>query len=239
MNGPSLNARRAYGACCLVSLAMIAVALRRWAAVEVRTDLGELVLLIFVGAVWLLVATLFFPWLGLSVRDDAVERRNGAALVALCGAEVGAAILYAGGNLGEGPSYWNNVFSVAVATGGWVGLWVLLDLGGRVSISITEERDLAAGLRLCGFLLASGLVLGRAVAGDWHSEAATLHDLARDGWPVAGLCALAVVVERFARPRPARPFPPWRLFGLLPALFYLGVALVWLGHLGRWEGMPR
>src|SRR5262249_25610457 len=45
-----------------------------------------------------------------------------------------------------------------------------MELGAKVSISIAEERDLASGLRMCGFLLGSGLILGRAEAGDWDPD---------------------------------------------------------------------
>jgi len=37
-------------------------------------------------------------------------------------------------------------------------------IGGDVSVSITEDADLASGLRLSGFLLSIALVLSRAVA---------------------------------------------------------------------------
>ncbi len=52
-------------------------------------------------------------------------------------------------------------------------------MGGKVSVSIVEERDLASGIRTGGLFIAVGLVLGRAVAGDWVSESATLRDFFR------------------------------------------------------------
>ncbi len=216
---------------------MIAVALHLWGAAEIRADGSEVFWLTFAGAVWLILLTRLFAWFGLDFRDDAVERRNAAALVALCGAVMAVAVIYAGGSIGEGPSYFNNVFSAGLATLVLFVLWILLEIGANVSLSIAEERDLASGLRMCGFLLASGLLLGRAVAGDWHSENATLHDFVHDGWPAAALCAIALAVERFARPSRRRPFPPWPGYGLIPALFYLAVAVAWLRHLGAWEGM--
>jgi uncharacterized membrane protein YjfL (UPF0719 family) len=230
--------RWVFGVCVAASLIMIALALHLWGAAEIRADGGEVFWLTFVGAIWLMVATRLFAWFGLNFRDDAVERKNVAALVALCGALMAVAIIYAGGSIGEGPSYMNNVFSAGLGTVGLFMLWILLELGANVSMSIAEERDLASGLRMCGFLLATGLVLGRAVAGDWHSEAATLHDFVHDGWPAVILCVIALVVERFARPSRHRPFPPWPRYGLIPALFYLALAIAWLWHLGAWEGMP-
>jgi uncharacterized membrane protein YjfL (UPF0719 family) len=225
--------------CVAASLMMIASALHLWGAAEIRSDTSEVCFLTFVGAVWLIFSTKLFSWLGLSFHDDVVERRNPAALVALCGALMSVGVIYAGGSLGEGPSYFNNFFSAALGTVGLLLLWILIELGANVSRSITEERDLASGIRICGFLLATGLLLGRAVAGDWHSEAATVRDLIHDGWPAMVLCVFAVVIEGFVRPSRRRPFPPWSSHGLLPALIYLAFAGAWLWHLGAWEGMQR
>jgi hypothetical protein len=115
----------------------------------------------------------------------------------------------------------------------------VLELGGRVSASIAEERDVASGLRFGGFLLAAGLILGRAVAGNWHSELATLQDFLHDGWPAIPLCIPAVLIERMLRPSRTRPFPGWGGCGLLPAVIYFGIACAWIFHLGPWEGKPK
>ena len=233
------SVRWAFGFCVAASLIMVAFTLHLWGAAEVRANASDVFFLTFVGAVWLVLATKLFSWLGLSFRDDAVERRNIAVLTALCGAVPAVALTYIGGSLGEGPSYWNNVFSASLGTVGLLGVWLLLELGAKVSVSIAEERDFASGLRMCGFLLAIGLVLGRAAAGDWHSESATVRDFIRDGWPATILWVIALVIERLLRPSRRRPFPAWPSCGLLPALFYLALAAAWLWHLGAWEGMPR
>src|SRR5437660_1146041 len=217
----SRSMRWRFGVCVAASLMMTAVALHLWGATEIRANAGEVLFLTFGGAVWLTVATKLFPWLGLSFRDDAVERRNIAALAALCGAVTAVAIIYAGGSLGEGPSFMNNFFSATVGTAGWFALWILLESGARVSRSVAEERNLASGLRLGGFLLAIGLMLGRAAAGNWHSEAATIQGIIHDGWPAAVLWGIALLVEWFARPSRRCPFPSWTGFGLLPAFLYL------------------
>jgi uncharacterized membrane protein YjfL (UPF0719 family) len=213
--------------------------LHLWGPSEIRANSGEVAFLTIAAAAWLLLATKLFSWLGLSFHDDVVERKNVAALVALCGALIALALIYAGGSIGEGPSYLNNVFSAGLGTVGMIALWVMLELGAKVSLSITEERDLASGLRLAVLLLATGLVLGRAVAGDWHSEEATFRDFIRDGWPTIILWGMALLIERFARPSRRRPLPPWPIFGLVPALLYLTIAGAWLLHLGAWEGIPK
>lgn len=228
-----------FGVCAVVSLIMVAVALHFWGAEEIRAEPGEVFFLTFAGALWFVVATRLFAWLGLSFHDDVAERGNVAALAALGGALMAVAIIYIGGSIGEGPSYLNNVFCAGLGTAGLFVLWILLELGGKVSMSIAEERDLASGLRLGGFLLAAGLVLGRAAAGNWYSMAATIQDFFHDAWPAAVLCVVALLVERFARPIRHCPFPPWPGYGLLPASIYLVLAGAWLWHLGAWEGMPK
>jgi hypothetical protein len=233
----SSNARWIFGVCSAANLLMIAAGLSLWAAAEVRANVGDILFVTIGGAVWLAVANNLFSWLGLSFRDDAVERGNVSALVTLCGALTAMALLYVGGSIGEGPSYWNNLFSMGIAAAGFFVLWLLLELIGGVSKSITEERDLASGVRVCGILIAIGLVLGRAVAGDWHSETATIHDFIRDGWAAIILWALAAGLEIWLRPSRLRPFPGWAASGLLPALLYLALAAGWLLHLGPWEGM--
>jgi len=224
--------------CIATSVVLIAAGLWSWGAVEVRGHFQPVFFLTFLGFIWLIFSLHRFPWLGLCIRDDVIERRNPAALAALSGATFAVAIDYVAGNFGEGPSYSNNIFSAGLGTVGLFMLWLVFELGGRASVSIAEERDLASGIRLCGFLLAAGVILGRAVAGDWHSESATVHDFFRDGWPGAVLCLVATILERFVRPMRERPFPSWLSYGLWPALIYVAVATAWVCHLGRWEGMP-
>jgi uncharacterized membrane protein YjfL (UPF0719 family) len=224
--------------CLSAGILLIALGLWHWGAVEVRGHFEQVFLLTLLGVVWLIVSLHLFPWLGLCIADDVIERRNPAALAGLFGGILGLALIYLGGSLGEGPSYWNNVFSAGLGTFGFFLLWFLSELFGRISNSIAEERDFAAGIRLCGFLLAEGLMLGRAVAGNWHSEWATVHDFLRDGWPAAALCLFGTWVEWPARPNRKSPVRPWFSFGLGPAFVYVAIASAWIYHLGRWEGMP-
>lgn len=226
-------------ACYLASILVISFALWRWGAAEVRGHLGEVLGLTIFGIFWLIVCLHLFSWFGLCIGDDALERRNPAALIGCIGATLAVAFIYAAGNFGEGPSYWNNVFSEGVGTLGFFALWLGLEIGGRVSRTIAEERDIAGGIRFGAFAIAAGLILARAIAGDWHSAQNTVHDFVRDGWPAAVLMLFAAAVERLLRPNRAHPVRPWISCGLLPAIIYLVCACVWLVHLGRWEGMPR
>ena len=92
------KARWVFGVCVVVSLLFVAMALHLWGAAEIRADSSEVIFLTFACALWLVVMAKLFPWFGLSLRDDAVERKNdrgvGRALwrdcrsgVALCGRE--------------------------------------------------------------------------------------------------------------------------------------------------------
>lgn len=218
---------------------MIANALARWGAKEIREEGGARVFLTLAGTVYLLFCICFFKWMGIGLREDAVERRNTGALLTLGAALIATALIYIGGSVGEGPSYLENVFSVGLALAAFFVIWILLEVSARISMSIAEERDLASGIRVGGFLLAVGLILARAVAGDWHSSDATIHDFFRDGWPAAAVFGVALVAELLMRPNRHLRVPPWPLFGLVPALLYLAIAGVWLRHLGAWEGMSR
>jgi len=229
----------AFYLCAVAALTFVAVTLEFWGAAEIRATVSEVFFLTLMAAVWLILATKLFPWMGLSLRDDAVERKNVSALIALCGAVLALGIIYAGANLGEGPSFTNNFFCDVIGSASFFLLWFLLELFGKVSRSIAEDRDLATGLRTCGLFLAFGLIIGRALAGDWHSKTATVQEFIRDGWPAAILLVLALIVEPFARPNRRQPFPPWPAYGLLPAAVYISLSAVWLWHLGAWEGMPK
>lgn len=220
-------------------MALIAAALWFWGAKEVRGHYEEVSFLTAIGAFWLVLAHALYPWFGLSVRDDALERNNPAALIALSCALLSTAFTFAAGNLGEGPSYWENIFSAGLATAGLFVLWIALELGSRVSVSIAEERDLASGLRFGGLLLAWGLIFGRAATGNWHSCAQTTNDFLRDGWIAIILFLIALLLEWFLRPSRIRPFPSRLVCGVIPALIYFAAAMAWVLHLGRWEGMPQ
>jgi hypothetical protein len=184
---------------------------------------------------WMMLGAQLFPFLGISIREDVVEQGNWAATVALSGGMLGVLLAYAGGNIGEGPTIWTTILPCLLASAGLMIAWFLVELGSRVSLAITEEHDNASGWRLAAFLVSSGLILGRAVAGDWQSTAATIRDLASQGWPVFALALVAILVERTLQPTLKRPELSVRKCGWLPGLVYLGIAVVVLIKLGRWK----
>lgn len=223
----------------LVSLSLMLWVTWRWSAKEIRGGQSYSWLVMAMGGAWLIAWGQMFPCLGVSVRDDACERANPAAVATLCGAVLGVTLVFCAANTGEGPSVWNNVFSALAGGMIWFGLWFILETTTQVSRAVTEDRDVPSGLRLGGFLLALGLVLGRALAGNWHSAAVTISDLLRDGWPSVILLILATVAEQILKPTPDRPHPSPLTRGVPVALLFVGLALAWVVHLGWWEGVPR
>jgi hypothetical protein len=216
----------------LAGVAIIIVVLFTWSASDVRNDPAYLAMYTLLGLAWLRIGELFFVLAGISSRDDVVERRNAAAVPAIGGALVAIACCYAGGNVGEGPGWWVVVFSAALSTAALVITWIVYNQTTGIFETVTIDRDRAAGIRLGGFLVACGLVLGRAVAGNWVGAGQTLADFARLGWPVVPLLGAAIALERTAQPTPERPDVPVLAFGLAPAAMFIIAAaayLVWLG----------
>lgn len=227
------------GFAVLVSLVVLAAVTWFWTAKEIRHGKPYTWLVLAMGGAWLTMCGALFRWVGLSVREDACERRNQAAAFAVSGGLVGAMLIFCGANTGEGPSFWNNVFSALLGGAVWFASWLALEGATKVSHSITEDRDLATGIRLGAFLAAEGLILGRALSGDWHSVQATTRDFLRDGWPAIALLVLAAIFERALRPSAAHPFPAWPSRGAPAAVLYLAAAAAWVLKLGWWEGISQ
>ncbi len=210
----------------LLSAAVLFLVLKGAAADDVRNDSAYMTLYFLLGMAWVGVSLRCLPLLGLSVRDDVLERGNAGASYAVAGAMLAITLCYAGGNVGNGPGWWVVVFSAALATAALFVAWFLFESMAWISDVITIDRDTSAGIRLGGLLVACGAIFGRAVAGDWVSAAATVGDFASVAWFALVLVALAALVERAARPTPERPTSPTFAFGLVPAVLYI-VAAVW------------
>ena len=207
----------------VVCLALLCAVLRLWAADDVRNSGLYTTFYMVAGAAWVgLVAPLYGFW-GISPRDDAVERQNPAAAFATLGALAGVTFCFAGGNVGNGPGWWVVVFSAALATGVLLGLWALVEWWTGISESVTVERAAGAGLRLGGFLAGTGLILGRSVAGDWVSAAATVRDFVGMAGPVLPLAVAAVLIERLLPLDESAP-TEGSVTGLLLGVAYVAVS---------------
>ncbi len=217
----------------VAAVALFAV-LRFWASADVRDDGRYLAFYLAMGLAWVGIFAAVLPLLGINLRDDAVERANRAASYAAAAAVVALMLCFAGANIGDGPGWWVVVFCAALSTGGLIVLWLLVGEAGRGVEAIVVDRDEASALRLAGFLVASGLVLGRAAAGDWKSAEAAVADFATAAWPLVILAACAIAIDRVARPTPENPRPSPAAAGVIPAAVYVAAAAVYIAMLGPW-----
>jgi hypothetical protein len=209
-------------------LALLVPVLHHWAAADVRAHDEYVVLFVFVAAATLGIVAVAMPLLGLSVRDDAVERSNGAAAVAACGALLAVTLCCAGSNVGEGPTIWETIVPGVAAVAALLAAWAVYATASGAMGAITIDRDVASAVRLAGLLVAVGLILGRAVAGDYHSVDETGASFVQVGAPAVFWVAAAVIVHRRFRPTPQRPAPSIEPYGLAPAAAYVLAAVVYV-----------
>ncbi|MBK8027372.1 MAG: hypothetical protein IPK19_39775 [Chloroflexi bacterium] len=212
----------------LVCAAIIFGILYAYSASDVQSDATYLFLYFALGLAWIGIGEWFFRMLGISAIFDVLERANPAAFFAVTGAFVGLAICYSGGNIGEGPGPEAVFYAAGLASIAYGAVWWAYSTITQIDYAVTMHRDLASGVRLGGFLLAAGMILGRAAAGNWVSYAATLGDMIRFGSPVLLLLLFALGIERLAHPTAEMPNRPVLQFGVLPALIFVTGALIWL-----------
>ncbi len=107
----------------LVCLILILAVLTKLASTTVRSNALYIGFYLLVGAGWLGgVTTLIFPFLGISARDDVLERGNRSASWALTGALTGASCSFAGANVGNGPGVEAVLFSAVLSSTLFIGL---------------------------------------------------------------------------------------------------------------------
>lgn len=120
----------------------------------------------FYMALWLGCSGLWnflAPYFGLNLRDDALERGNLAAALAVVGGLLGVTLIYAGANIGEGPGWWVVIFCAALGAVAMTVLWVIANACTGICDAITIDRDVASGLRAAAFFIATGAIFGRAL----------------------------------------------------------------------------
>lgn len=219
----------------LLSLGVLFSVLMRFASSDVRESGIYLLFYCLMGVAWLGLSVLLLPILGLSRRDDVLERGNAAAGWAVGGAMLGITLCFAGGNIGDGPGWWVVAFCAALSTLGLLLLWVCLDLITGAADAISVERDVASGIRAAGFFVGAGLILGRAVAGDWTTAGAAARDFLTVGWPACIVLAVAAAGQRVLRPTASQPQRPPLTAGLLPGLAFVALGVLILSVLGWWK----
>ena len=214
-------------------LALLHVFLRRYADAGVRDSTLYLTFYLAFGAAWTGVCASVFSMLGLSLRDDVLERANPAARLAAFSAIFAAAFCFAGSNIGDGPGWWVVLFCAALASGTLVLIWVLIGTFSSIRTRIILERDLTAARRLAGLLLACGVVLGRAAAGDWTTAGAAFTDFVQAARPAGVLLVIALLAEHLLPRATGRsdgfPGTGWPVMAL-----YLGLGAYAVHGLGPW-----
>ena len=173
----------------VVLLGALTLALRAFAAREVREQGGYLQFFVFLGLIWLVATLKALAWLGISLVDDVVERENTAAGCAVGGAMIAGTICYAFSNFGEGETIWTTLGPAALGFVACMALWAAYQRLSGASDAIAIDRDLLSGLRFAGMAIGSSLIIGRAMAGDYVSVEATFRDLWQQGWPALALVA--------------------------------------------------
>jgi hypothetical protein len=214
-------------ACGIVLFAM----LKTLAAHDVRDDGRYLAFYMLMGAAWVGLMVVAFPWFGLSARDDIAERKNLAATIMFGGAVLGATLAFGQANIGDGPGWWCVVFAAILSSLAWLAAWGVLEKLAFVSDSVTVDRDNATGLRVAALLAMLGLLCGRGAAGDWTSASQTVIEFAA-AWPAVPLLAAGIFIERRLRPGVLQGFGSITLHGIAPAALYLAGALAGLAAVG-------
>ena len=152
---------------------------------------------VLLGFAWMYLSVFLFTYFfDLSWKDDILNNCNKSALIAFSGGFLGLALIYAGANIGDGPGWWCVVFAGGLGLVSWIVFTVILHITARVFERITVERDVGCGIRTGSFLLAIGIILARASAGDWTSASMTVVEFL-DGWPAVLLTLCAIGIERF------------------------------------------
>lgn len=216
-----------------LSAALLFGILTRYASHDVRDDALYLGLYLIMGGAIAAVGVLILDRLGLSLRDDVIERRNPAACVAWSGALTGLVLAYAGANIGDGPGWWVVVYCSGLSVGSLLLGWLLLDRFGQVGEAIVVERDLSTGARVAGWFVGAGLIFGRGAAGDWTTASAAARDFARHGAWALALTVVVAITEAVLNHAP-RPDRPWFVRGVPLGLTWLGLGVAYLETAGRW-----
>jgi len=205
----------------IANIAILFYVLRTLASHDVINDGKYIFMYLMMGLAWVGFFQLHTGFVGVSYRDDAVERGNFPACIISCAAQTGLTFCFAGGNIGNGPGWWVVVLCAMISTGALFAAWWVVEQGGHLSESITIGRDPASALRASGWIIGLGLLFGRGVAGDWVSFNATLADFGPYALYGLLVATIAFVIEILARPSIRNPHPSMILAGFLPGSLFL------------------
>jgi len=211
----------------LCGIFLLAV-LAQMSSSDVRSDPEIVVQYWALGLVWIGATQWAFAFLGVSTRDDVIERRNPAAAIVSAGQLIAATCCFAGANIGDGPGIEVVLFCAALSTFSLVLLWVVFDRIAWIGDTITIERNLFAGIRGAGWLVATGIVLGGGIAGDWSSASRTLVEFGAYAWPAAALTAAAAFLELRLRKSPSNGWTNQFPVSAAIAIGYVALAILYV-----------
>lgn len=160
---------------------------------------------------------------------DISQRGNRAAGVFVVLAMIGAGFAFAGANIGDGPGFHVVLFCAALSYGAMFLLLLAHVAIGRGAYRILVEQDLGAALRTGAMVVACGICLGRAVAGDWNGAESAVADFVHRSWPALGLCATDIVVTRTFRGNGSAAATA---LGAIAGLVYIGAAVAYVRDVG-------
>lgn len=180
----------------VVSLVIILFTLKVLASFDVIDNSIFILFYILLGYAWLSLGLFMVSYFfDLSWIDDVININNKAALFALVGIFLGLTAIYCGANIGDGPGWWCVIFAGGLGLVSWFVLGFIVNYITDVFERVTIERDVYCGIRLGCYLLASGVILGRASGGDWTSFSMTIVEFIY-GWPVIPLTILMIIIEK-------------------------------------------
>jgi hypothetical protein len=183
----------------VVLILVLGQALEAGAAAEVRGSGGYELMFVSLGAVYLAATVKALAWFGISAAEDAIERENLAAGLAVAGVMCAATFSYTCANLGEGSTIGTTIGPALLGFFSCAALWLLYVLLSGAPEAIAIERDAPSGLRFAAMAVASSFFVGRSLAGDYVSVSATLNDWWGKSWPALPLVLGMAVLQRVSR----------------------------------------
>src|SRR5665213_528647 len=225
--GKSIHRRALLALLPIAAVIPTYIVLCRWADARAIGHIDYTALFMIGAAAWVFAASRTMELLGISVHDDAIERDNPAALVAVVAFLMGVGIVYAFSNIGMGPTIWTTIFPALAATILLMLMWLLIESISRgVVESVTIDRDIATAFRLAGAMIGCAIILGLAAAGKWVSGDQTWRDLLSSGWPAVILAMAAAMLQWAQWPTAAHPRPNVFTRGVVPALSFVAAGIV-------------
>lgn len=207
--------------------------LTSWASFDVVADPYYVWGYMALGLAWISVGVKVIGYFSdIRVQLDIRERNNYAAALTLSGVLLGMTCAFLGANIGDGPGVHVVLFCALLSTACVIGVAFLYASFTEGDDRITIDHDLGAAVRMGAAFIATGLVAGRAVAGDWVSVEATLSDFISIAWILLPLSGAFIFIERNSAPQFVTGF---LVRNIIIAAVYLSIGIAYVWKLGPWN----